>query len=366
MKTEKRAPQHERAASALAAVAAGETVVLADRDGHAALTFAAAHASTSGVAFVVRHTSGFVRVALRSQDCDRLDLPPMHGGDETFRVTVDLDGHGTGISAADRAATIAALADPDSSPEQFTRPGHVVPVLASEGGVLVDDGLAEAAVDLAELAGSAPVAAFCELVSTEDPLGIAGAEEAARFAVEHGLALLSTDDLVAYRRRYAPGLRRVRRSSVTTTYGLFDALDYTTASGEIHTALLAGVPEDGVDVPVHLRRPCLVRESLGPQACPCGRATDSAMLAIATEGRGVVLNLRTASAHTSCTEHHPKASEIGVDTAAAILADLNICSIRLVPEATPLAEALADRGVKVAEGVMHMRPELRIDPPVSR
>ncbi|GAA4613093.1 hypothetical protein GCM10023108_12200 [Saccharopolyspora hordei] len=321
-----------RAESALSAVAAGEPVVLVDRDGHGVLAFAAGHATTSLLAFTVRHTSGFVRVALRAETCDRLDLPPMYGSDEIHRVTVDLDGHGTGISAADRAATIAALADPSSTPELFTRPGHVVPVLAREGGVLLDDSTVQATSDLAELAGSAPAGAFCELVSAEDPLGISGPDEAGLFAAEHGLALLSIGDLVAYRRRCAPGLRRGRRSSVTTAYGRFDTLDYTTPSGEVHTALLAGTPEDGVDVPVHLRRPCLAREALGPQACPCGRQTDAAILAIAARGRGVVLNLRQASPPSTCTEQDADSFESDVDAAIGILSDLNIRSFQLIPE----------------------------------
>lgn len=321
-----------RAESALSAVAAGESVVLIDRDGHGVLAFAAAHATTSLLAFTVRHTSGFVRVAVRAETCDRLHLPPMHSSDEIHRVTVDLNGHGTGISAVDRAATIGALADPSSEPDLFTRPGHVVPVLVRQGGVLLDDSTVQAASDLAALAGSTPAGAFCELVSTEDPMGIPGPDEAARFASEHDLAMLSIGDLVTYRRRCAPGLRRDRRSSVHTPYGRFDTVHFTTPSGDLHTALLAGLPEGGVDVPVHLRRPCVARDAFGPQACPCGRQTDTAMLTIAARGCGVVLNLRQASPSSACTEQDADSFESDLDAAIGVLSELNIRSFQLIPE----------------------------------
>ena len=169
------------------ALAAGEPVVVTDdREGH--LVFAAALATPALLAFTVRHTSGFVRVAMTAEDCRRLDLPPMYyRGDSAQRVTVDRRGPGTGISSADRARTIAALAAPDSVAGDFTRPGHVVPVQAYTGPV---PGIAEAAIELVRRSGPSASAVYSTLVSAEDPSRMAGGSELRRFATEHGLALV--------------------------------------------------------------------------------------------------------------------------------------------------------------------------------
>jgi len=170
------------------AISTGRPVVVTDgREGH--LVFAAALATPSLLAFTVRHTSGFVRVALTAADCMRLDLPPMHyRGDPAQRVTVDLRGPGTGISGADRARTIAALASPESTADDFTRPGHVVPVQTYAGE---HPGVAETAVELARMSGLPPAAAYSTLISTDDPLRTAGGKELIRFAADHGLALVA-------------------------------------------------------------------------------------------------------------------------------------------------------------------------------
>jgi 3,4-dihydroxy 2-butanone 4-phosphate synthase/GTP cyclohydrolase II len=181
------APSRSYLDQALAALAAGEPVVVADdREGH--LVFASAMATPALLAFTVRHTSGFVRVAMTAEDCRRLDLPPMYyRGDPAQRVTVDRRSPGTGISGADRARTIAALAAPGSVPGDFTRPGHVVPVQAYAGAA---SGIAEAAIELARRSGLSASAAYSTLVSAEDPSCTAGGSELRRFATEHGLVLV--------------------------------------------------------------------------------------------------------------------------------------------------------------------------------
>ncbi|MGW5715251.1 3,4-dihydroxy-2-butanone-4-phosphate synthase [Amycolatopsis sp. NPDC003865] len=180
-------PTRPELGAAIAALAVGEPVVVADgREGH--LVFAAALASPELLAFTVRHTAGFVRVALTVEDCLRLDLPPMHyRGDPAQRVTVDLRGPGTGISATDRARTIAALAAPHSSPADFTRPGHVVPVEAGTGG---RGGVAETAIELVRRSGHPPAAGYSTLVSRIDPSRMAQGDELGEFAAEHGLAVI--------------------------------------------------------------------------------------------------------------------------------------------------------------------------------
>lgn len=182
-------PTRPELGRAISALAAGELVVITDGgEGH--LVFAAALATAESLAFTVRHTGGFVRVALTAEDCLRLDLPPMYfRGDPAQRVTVDLRGPGTGISAADRARTIAALAAPYSSPADFTRPGHVVPVQANAA---VQTGTAETAIELVRRSGHPPAAVYSTLVSRIDPSRMARGDELAQFAAEHGLALVVT------------------------------------------------------------------------------------------------------------------------------------------------------------------------------
>jgi 3,4-dihydroxy 2-butanone 4-phosphate synthase/GTP cyclohydrolase II len=170
------------------------------------LVAAAEGVTTQLVAFLVRHTSGFLCVALPETECDRLDLPLLcasratDGLRDAFCVTVDAArGIGTGISASDRARTIRALARATASPTDFSRPGHVVPTRAHEGGVLARRGRAEAASDLARLAGRRPISAFAQLVSVESPVDVACDADARTFGSRHGLAIAWVSDLVAYR-----------------------------------------------------------------------------------------------------------------------------------------------------------------------
>jgi 3,4-dihydroxy 2-butanone 4-phosphate synthase / GTP cyclohydrolase II len=199
----------DRVERALRSLSAGRPVVVVanqDGQGEGHLVLAAESATTSQVAYFVRHTSGFLCVALPGADCDRLRLPPMPcpgaaASPADQRVSVDAArGVGTGISARDRARTIAALADPASTPNDFTRPGHVVPLRARDGGVLARPGCTEAAVDIARLAGLRPAALLACIVSTEDGgLTIARPGELTRFAARHRLDLVAVADLADFR-----------------------------------------------------------------------------------------------------------------------------------------------------------------------
>src|SRR6476646_6911832 len=192
---------------AIADIAAGKPVVVvddADRENEGDLIFAAEMATPELVAFMVRYTSGYICVPLTEADCDRLDLPPMFHTNQdkrgtAYTVSVDArDGVSTGISAHDRATTMRALADPDASADDFTRPGHVVPLRARQGGVLRRPGHTEASVDLARLAGLPPAGVLCELVSAKDDGEMARRDELEVFAAEHDLALITIADLIAY------------------------------------------------------------------------------------------------------------------------------------------------------------------------
>ena len=203
---------------AIADIKAGKAVVVVDdedRENEGDLIFAAEMATPELVAFMVRYTSGYLCVPLVGEDCDRLGLPPMYTTNQdkhgtAYTVTVDArEGVGTGISAADRAATMRLLADPTSKAVDFTRPGHVVPLRAKDGGVLRRPGHTEAAVDLATLAGLAPAGVICEIVSQKDEGHMARTEELRVFADEHNLALISIADLIAYRTAHDPATRGV-------------------------------------------------------------------------------------------------------------------------------------------------------------
>jgi 3,4-dihydroxy 2-butanone 4-phosphate synthase/GTP cyclohydrolase II len=191
----------------VAAVAAGQPVIVVDDMGGTAegsLVIAAELVTTSTMAFMVRHTSGFICVALTARECDRLNLPPMSGIIQNQRcaeysVTVDAAHETTtGISARDRAVTTRVLADPGSQASDLVRPGHVVTLRTQDGGVAVRGGHAEAAVDLARLARLSPVGVLSELVSIDDPRRMACGSELAHFAEQHGLHMISVVDLADY------------------------------------------------------------------------------------------------------------------------------------------------------------------------
>jgi len=286
---------------AVAEIAAGRPVVVVDdedRENEGDLVFAAELATPALLAFMVRYTSGYVCVPMTAEDCDRLDLPPMYHTNQdprgtAYRVTVDARGVGTGISATDRARTVRLLADPASRPTDFFRPGHVVPLLAKEGGVLRRPGHTEAAVDLARMAGLRPVGVLSEIVSQKDEGDMARRDELEAFATEHGLTLVTIADLIAYRRRRERHVERVATARIPTAYGDFQAIGYRSFYDQVeHVALVYGDLGDGTDVLVRVHSECLTGDVLGSLRCDCGPQLRAAMGRVAAEGRGVVLYVR--------------------------------------------------------------------------
>ena len=297
---------------AIADMAAGKAVVVVDdedRENEGDLIFAAELATPELIAFTVRYTSGYICVPLPEVEADRLDLPPMFRTNQdrrgtAYTVTVDArDTVSTGISATDRAHTIRLLADPSSTAADFTRPGHVVPLRAKEGGVLRRSGHTEAAVDLAVLAGLRPVGVLCEIVSEKDPSGMAHAEELRVFCDEHDLALISIADLIAYRRHRERLVERAAEANVPLEQGLFRAIGYrSTYDAREHIAFVMGdvgeIPADASqaadahDVLVRVHSECLTGDVFGSLRCDCGPQLQAALAAVASEGRGVVLYMR--------------------------------------------------------------------------
>lgn len=285
---------------AVAAIAAGRPVVVvddADRENEGDLIFAAERVTPELVAFMVRHTSGYICAPLTGAECDRLDLPPMYHTNQdrrgtAYRVTVDArEGVTTGISAADRARTIGLLADPATRPADLSRPGHVVPLRACAGGVLRRPGHTEAAVDLAVLAGLRPAGVVCELVN-DDGTMMRG-DDLARFCATHDLTMVTIADLIAYRRRHEKQVQRVAEARIPTAYGAFRAIGYASVNDAAeHLALICGDVGDGRDVLVRVHSECLTGDVLGSLRCDCGLQLQAALARVAAEGRGVVLYMR--------------------------------------------------------------------------
>lgn len=288
---------------AIADIAAGKAVVVVDnedRENEGDLIFAAEKATPELVAFMVRYTSGYICAPVVREDADRLHLPPMVALNEDARgtaytVTVDAATGSTGISATSRAETLRRLADPKSTVSDFTRPGHVVPLRAREGGVLERDGHTEASIDLARAAGLRPVGALCEIVSEDDPTDMARGPELRRFADAHGLHMISIAQLIEWRRHHEVLVERVVETRLPTDYGYFRAIGFrNTVTGFDSVALIAGEPDTdgGVDVPVRVHSECLTGDVFGSRRCDCGQQLDAALRLIQEQGRGIVIYLR--------------------------------------------------------------------------
>jgi 3,4-dihydroxy 2-butanone 4-phosphate synthase/GTP cyclohydrolase II len=288
---------------AVAALAEGRMVVVvddADREDEGDLVVAGELVTTEQMAFMVRHGTGIVCTPMPAERADALRLPPMvadntdaHG--TAFTVSVDHMSTGTGVSAADRMATARALADPATQPGALRRPGHVFPLRARDGGVLVRAGHTEAAVDLAQLAGLSGVGVITEI--TADDGTMPSGASVAEFARQHGLPLLAIADLVRYRRATERLVEQVATSAMPTAFGTFRAVAYrSTLDGSEHLALVmgdvaeAGRSEQGALVRVHSE--CLTGDILGSLRCDCGGQLEQALRAVAAEGCGAVVYLR--------------------------------------------------------------------------
>ena len=285
---------------AIADIAAGRAVVVVDdedRENEGDIVFAAQMASPELVAFTMTHCRGLLCVPLEEEVLDHLQLGQMapHNTERmqtAFTVSVDArEGVTTGISAADRAHTIQLLADPDTSPYDLVRPGHVFPLRAKPGGVLRRPGHTEAAVDLARLAGLRPAGVICEIVKEDGTM--ARLPELRAFADTHGLALISIADLIAFRRRTEKQVVRVAEAKIPTSHGEFTAVGYESVlDGTDHVALVRGEIGDGDDVLVRVHSECLTGDVFGSRRCDCGPQLDAALRIVAEHGRGVVLYVR--------------------------------------------------------------------------
>jgi 3,4-dihydroxy 2-butanone 4-phosphate synthase/GTP cyclohydrolase II len=380
-------------ATALVALRNGRPVIVVDdagRENEGDIILAAVSATPEWIGWTVRHSSGVLCAPMPAELADRLELPPMVERNEdslrtAYTVSVDAkNGVTTGISAADRTATVRALADPQAGPGDLIRPGHVFPLRARPGGVLERPGHTEAAVDLCRLAGLPPIGVIAEVVEDAGPVmrlpGLRALADA------HQLALISVADLADFRRRHPDGrpaidaptpaapaqrVQRVTESKLPTRHGDFRALAYRDLlTGHEHVALVAGTPAaTGALVRVHSE--CLTGDAFGSSRCDCGPQLDAAMDAIARDG-GVVVYLRGHEGRgigllAKLTAYHLQ--DDGLDTvaantvqglpadareygaAAAILVDLGLDQVRLLTNNPAKLTGLAEHGLTAAERV---------------
>jgi 3,4-dihydroxy 2-butanone 4-phosphate synthase/GTP cyclohydrolase II len=285
---------------------AGRPIVLVDdpnRENEGDLCFAAQFATPELVTLLSREACGLICLALDPAICDRLQLPPMVADNKSrygtaFTVSVGAaSGVTTGISAKDRARTVQVAVDPQARPEDLTRPGHVFPLRAREGGVLVRAGHTEAIVDLCRLAGLQPAGVICEVIKPDGEM--ARVPELIAFCQQRGFKLGCIADLVEYRRRRERLIERVAVARMPTVHGDFDCHTYrSVVDGRTHMALTVGIPRVGdngrfppIEEPVLVRvhSQCLTGDAFGSLRCDCGPQLQLAMQRVQEAGRGVVL-----------------------------------------------------------------------------
>jgi 3,4-dihydroxy 2-butanone 4-phosphate synthase / GTP cyclohydrolase II len=284
---------------ALTAFRAGKIIIVVDdegRENEGDLTIAAEKATPEAINFLARHGRGLICLSMTAERLDELQIP-LQVRDNTSRfetafcTPIDVIGRTTtGISAFDRAATVLAAIDPASRPSDFARPGHVQPLRAQPGGVLVRAGQTEAAVDLARIAGLYPAGVICEIMNEDGTM--ARVPELTKFARKHGLLMITIADLIKYRMRTESLVRRVGEAKLPTQFGEFRVYAFENQiDRHTHVALVCGDIQNGRDILVRVHSQCLTGDVFHSARCDCGAQLDMAMTRIAAEGRGILLYL---------------------------------------------------------------------------
>ena len=364
----------------VAAIGRGEIVVMVDdedRENEGDLIMAAQFASPEKLAFIVRYSSGVVCAPMTNERADDLRLPLMveqntESQRTAFTDTVDLiDGTTTGISAADRAATLRGLADQSQGFSAFARPGHIFPLRARDGGVLKRAGHTEAAVDLARLAGCDPVGVICEIQNDDGTM--MRLPDLRRFCAEHGLLLSSIAELIKYRRHNERLVERMGEANVPTEWGEFTCVAYRSTIDRVeHLAFVKGDVSTGEPVLVRVHSECLTGDVFASRRCDCGPQLAAAMELVAREGRGAVVYLRGHEGRGIGIGHKIRAYSLqdkGLDTVdanlelglpvdsreygigAQILADLGAHKLRLMTNNPAKYGGLGGYSLEVVERV---------------
>ncbi|MFD0915970.1 3,4-dihydroxy-2-butanone-4-phosphate synthase [Pseudahrensia aquimaris] len=368
----------ERVADAIRAFEAGEIVIVMDdddRENEGDLIVAAVHCTPEKMGMFIRHTSGIVCAPMTGAEARRLNLAPMVAENDAphstaFTVSVDYKHDTTtGISAAERCSTVRGLANPNSGANDFVRPGHIFPLVAREGGVLMRSGHTEAAVDLCNLAGLPPVGVISELVN--DDGSVMRGPQINEFAKEKGLRTVTVADLIAYRQRQEKLVDRVNEFPIETEFGAAQAVTYKTQWDAMQQlAVVYGDIRDGKDVMVRLHIESVIDDAFGGSD-----ALKSQLQRIAEEGRGVVVYLREGSVgvqgggirSSETTSGHREQPAFGDDSeehgaaqsrqeewleiglGAQILKDLGVSSIRLLASKERHYVGLSGFGIEISD-----------------
>lgn len=267
-----------------------------DRENEGDIVVAAEKANSDIINFMATHAKGLICVPMTGDRLDELEIKPMvqnntDNHETAFTVSVDYKTTTTGISAFERAATVAALIDPDSQPQDFRKPGHIFPLRYKEGGVLRRTGHTEGSIDLAKLAGLYPAGVICEIMNDDGTM--ARVPQLLEFAEKHDMKIITIADLIEYRRRTEKLVVRVDDARLPTMYGDFTAVAYESLlDGKGHIALVKGVWEPDEPVLVRVHSECLTGDVFGSSRCDCGEQLAAALTMIEKEGKGVLLYMR--------------------------------------------------------------------------
>jgi 3,4-dihydroxy 2-butanone 4-phosphate synthase / GTP cyclohydrolase II len=365
--------------AAIEEIRAGRMIVIVDdedRENEGDLMLAAEKVTPEAINFMAKYGRGLVCLTLTEERLEHLRLGPMSAENTSnygtaFCEAIDArEGVTTGISAYDRARTIRVAIDPATRPSDLARPGHVFPLRARKGGVLVRAGQTEASVDLARMAGMVPAGIICEIMREDGTM--ARVPDLIEFCNVHGMKMLTVAELIRYRMQHERYVHRVGEALVNTQYGEFRVIAYESEvdGGDSHLAMVRGNIETDEPVLVRMHAHCLIGDVFGSESCDCRDTLDGSLSAIAYAGRGALIYLHQSSRgfstervgdKTAISFHHERTPqtasesqrktqrEIGIG--AQILSDLNLHRIRLLTNHPRRVAALEGFDIEIVEQV---------------